>query len=78
MPDAIDQMQDVTERHVENALQNHARVQANRRPGLTQCEQDDCRAPIAAMRTQMGARLCVECATADEARAAHQAAWRRR
>jgi len=78
MPDVIDQIQDMTERHMENAERTHARARANRRPGLTHCEQDDCRMPIAALRQQMGARLCIECAKADEARATHQAAWRRR
>jgi|GEM_PF-2166373 len=78
MPDAIDHMQDVTERHVENSLRTHARAQANRPPGLTHCEQEDCRAPIATLRQQMGARLCIECAKADEARNAHLAAWRHR
>jgi len=63
---------------MENAVRTHARAQANRLPGLSHCEQDDCRMPIAALRRQMGARLCIECATAEEARAAHQAAWRRR
>lgn len=78
MPDAIDQIQDMTDRHLANAVRTHARAQASRRPGLTHCEQDDCRLPIAALRQEMGARLCIECATADEARNAHQAAWRHR
>ena len=78
MPDVIDQIQEMTDRHMENAVRTHARAQANRPPGLAHCEQDDCRMPIATLRQQMGARLCIECATAEEARAAHQAAWRRR
>ena len=78
MPDAIDQMQDVSDRHVENSLRTHARAQAAKAPGLTHCEQIDCRAPIAQLRQDMGARLCIEHARADEARAAHHASWRQR
>ncbi|MCD9097064.1 hypothetical protein [Luteimonas fraxinea] len=78
MPDAIDHMQDVTERHVENSLTAHARAQASRPPGLTHCEQDDCRTAITPLRREMGARLCIECAQAEESRGAHLAAWRRR
>ena len=78
MPDAIDQMQDVTERHVENSLTAHVRAQASRPPGLTHCEQHDCRMPIATLRQQLGARLCIECASAEESRNAHLAAWRHR
>lgn len=78
MPDAIDQMQDVSDRHVENSLRTHARSQAAKAPGLTHCEQIDCRAPITPLRQNMGARLCIDCARADEARTAHQATWRQR
>ena len=78
MPDEIDRITDMTERQMENALQHRARQQASRAPGLTTCEQDDCRAPISAARTELGARLCIECATDEEARTAHQSAWGRR
>ena len=37
--------------------------------GLTHCEQVDCRAPISAMRQQLGARLCIDCAKAHEVEA---------
>ena len=50
MPDEIDRITDMTERQMENALQHRARQQASRAPGLTTCEQDDCRAPISAAR----------------------------
>lgn len=78
MPDVIDQIQDVSERHLANSLQHRERVRANRPPGLTQCEDVDCRADIAPARTEMGARLCVGCQTAEEARGAQHAAWGRR
>ncbi|MDC7806405.1 hypothetical protein PQS31_06150 [Luteimonas sp BLCC-B24] len=78
MPDEIDRITDMTERQMENALEHRARQQARRAPGLTNCEQEGCGEAIAPMRTEMGARLCMTCATADEARSAHLAAWRRR
>ncbi|WP_101926988.1 MULTISPECIES: hypothetical protein [Luteimonas] len=78
MADDADRVQDMTERQMANALEHRARVQANGRPGLTHCEQLDCGMPISALRTQMGARLCVPCANDEEARGVHQAAWRRR
>lgn len=68
MVDAVDRVQAQTEAQLANALEHRARQPA--RAGLTRCEDADCGEPIAPMRTAMGARLCVECATADERLAA--------
>lgn len=68
MVDAVDRTQALTDAHLTNALEHHAR---RRTPvGLTRCEDADCREPIAPMRTAMGARLCIDCAKAAEAHAA--------
>ncbi|GAB3755096.1 TraR/DksA C4-type zinc finger protein [Lysobacter olei] len=76
MPDELDRLQDMTERHMVDALKHHA--ERPQRPGLTHCEMMDCGEPISAQRQQMGARLCVTCQTAEEAQAAHFRTWSRR
>ena len=73
MGDLMDRVQAQTDAQLANALEHGARLK--RRPGLTHCEDADCREPIAEMRTAMGARLCIDCATAAEAQAAQ---YRRR
>lgn len=75
MPDLMDRVQAVTDLHTENALQHHAR--RARPQGLSHCENQDCGLPITAQRQQMGARLCIDCAKAEEAAQAHMRVWRR-
>lgn len=65
MPDAIDRAQAMNDLHAENALQAHQ--SRPRTIGLTHCENLDCREPISATRRELGARLCVSCATEEEA-----------
>lgn len=75
MPDLMDHVQSMTELHLDNAIATHAN-----RPkpvGLTHCENQDCGEPITKQRQGMGARLCVPCANADEAKAVHFRTWRR-
>lgn len=59
-----------------DALAKHARrpLQA----GRTTCANLDCGEAIAPRRTALGAVLCLECQTAEEARAAHLKAWGRK
>ncbi|TAA42171.1 DksA/TraR family C4-type zinc finger protein [Pseudoxanthomonas winnipegensis] len=66
MGDLMDRVQAQTEAQLANALEHLARRVT--RPGLTHCEDADCREPIAPARTAMGARLCIDCALADEHR----------
>lgn len=75
MPDELDRVQAMTELHLQNAIDNHAN--RPRAQGLPHCEDLDCGEPISAQRQAMGARLCVDCQSAEEARDAHLAAWRR-
>ncbi len=75
MPDELDLVQANTELHLQNAIDHH--VHRPRPQGLTHCEDADCGEPISAQRQAMGARLCVECKRAEEAREAHFATWRR-
>jgi hypothetical protein len=76
MPDAMDRVQQHAEDLASDALAAHAR--RPRPVGLTSCENLDCREPIAAARTAMGARLCLDCQREEEGRAAHFDRWRRR
>lgn len=76
MTDAIDRETAIAEHHLQNALQRHARRRTSQ--GLSACENQDCGAPISPARQANGARLCVPCATAEEAAAAHVARWRQR
>lgn len=76
MPDAMDRVQQHAEDLASDALQAHAL--RPRQPGLTACENADCREPIAAARTALGARLCLDCQREEEGWAAHFAAWGRR
>lgn len=60
--DMIDLAQQPQQQEIDHAL-------ANRRPvamGLTHCERLDCGEPISETRQQMGACLCIDCATAHE------------
>lgn len=75
MVDDVDRVTAMDERHLADALR--ARAQRPVPVGLTHCEDVACGAPITAQRQAMGARLCIECAQADEARAAHHRQWRR-
>ncbi len=66
MGDLMDQVQAQTDAQLANALEHRARRPS--RVGLTHCEDIDCREPIAPLRTAMGARLCIDCAKAEEQR----------
>ena len=61
MPDAMDAVQADVDARVEDALRRHRAGVAVRAPGLTHCEVLDCREPIPAERTRLGARLCDDC-----------------
>jgi RNA polymerase-binding transcription factor DksA len=60
--DVIDVAQRRQQEEIDQVLANRRVLPA----GLTHCEMLDCGEPISAMRQQMGARLCVDCATAKE------------
>ena len=75
MPDAMDRLQQFNDDAVSDALQRHA--DRPRAPGLTACENLDCREPIPPARTELGARLCIDCQRAEEAASAHLGGWRR-
>ena len=75
MVDDVDRVAAMDELHLEDAMR--ARAQRPACVGLTHCEDMECGEPITPQRQAMGARLCIDCATADEARAAHQRKWRR-
>ena len=76
MADAMDRCQDFNDDHVADALKRHA---ARPRPaGLAYCEVLDCREPIAAERTRLGARLCEECQQDEDLRARQYARGRAR
>lgn len=64
MPDLMDAVQAQTDAQLENALNHHAN--RPRPQGLTHCENLDCGEPITQQRQDMGARLCVPCATAED------------
>ena len=68
MGDAMDRAQDFNLLHVEDALRRHA--QRPRAAGLTACEVADCREPIRAERTALGARLCDDCQDEEDRRRA--------
>lgn len=75
MVDDVDRITAMDERHLDDALR--ARAQRPAVSGLANCEDLECNAPITPQRQEMGARLCIDCAKADEARAAHHRQWRR-
>lgn len=60
--DVIDVAQRRQQEEIDHTLANRRAPVA----GLTHCEMLDCGEPISVMRQQMGARLCVDCATAKE------------
>lgn len=69
MPDEMDRVQAMSDRHTENALRTHAsRV---RTVAATHCQNLDCAEPIASARQALGARLCLDCQQEEEAHAAH-------
>jgi RNA polymerase-binding transcription factor DksA len=75
MPDLHDAVQELEQRERDAIVAN--RVQQNAQ-GLTHCERADCREPIDAARTRLGARLCMDCQHEREAQQAHFAQWARR
>lgn len=62
MMDAIDVAQLRQQEDIEHALQ--ARQQSGK--GLPFCSMLDCCEPISELRQRMGARLCIDCAKANE------------
>lgn len=76
MPDLMDAVQQHAQDMADDALRAHAG--RPRSPGLEFCEDEACGEPITPARRAMGARLCLDCQKAEEARAAHFAKWGRR
>lgn len=76
MPDAMDAVQQHAQDLTDDALRAHSLRQ--RSPGLAFCEDEACGEPIAPERMAIGARLCLDCQKAEEARAAHFVKWGRR
>ncbi|MGE4366192.1 hypothetical protein [Thermomonas sp.] len=76
MTDDMDRVQQHVEDCARDALAAHALRQ--RQPGRTTCANLDCGADIAPVRTALGAQLCMDCQTAEEAQAAHFKTWGRR
>lgn len=74
MPDAMDRVQQHAEDLTAEALAAHARRHPPR-PGLQFCEDEQCGEPIAPVRQANGARLCLDCQIAAEARGVHLRAW---
>ncbi len=76
MPDAMDRVQQHNQDLASDALAKHARrvVQA----GRTDCANHDCREPIHATRTALGAQLCLDCQTEEDGRHSHFAKWKAR
>lgn len=64
MVDFIDRAVAAEERQLEDALAHHAR--RAKPTGRETCENVDCGEPIAPLRQQMGARLCIDCAREEE------------
>jgi RNA polymerase-binding transcription factor DksA len=64
MVDAIDRAVAAEERQLEDALAHHAR--RAKPAGRETCANLDCEAPIAPMRQEMGAQLCIDCAREEE------------
>lgn len=60
--DVIDVAQQRQMEEIEHALASRRTLPL----GLTHCERFDCREPIITARQLMGARLCIDCATAHE------------
>lgn len=75
MVDDVDRQVAMEERHLENALDRRARRVQTR--GRSFCANEDCGEAIAPNRQAMGAQLCIECAKAEEAQAAHFGRWKR-
>ena len=61
MGDAVDRAQALSEALLADALQRQLATAPARQAGLTHCEILDCREPIPAERTRLGARLCDDC-----------------
>lgn len=67
--DDADRVSDMDARQLSGALAHHAR--RPRAAGRATCANLDCAAPIASLRQQIGAQLCIDCANEEEARARH-------
>lgn len=75
MVDEVDRIVAMEERQLDNALAHHA--QRARLAGRAFCANEDCGEPVAPARQALGAQLCLECAKAEEAQAAHFRRWKR-
>lgn len=75
MPDAMDRVQQHAQDLTADALAEHARRNPIKQ-GLQFCEDEQCGEPITPVRQANGARLCLDCQKAAEARAVHQQTWR--
>lgn len=76
MPDAMDRVQQHAADMAGDALKAHAT--RPRLVGRTHCENADCGESIDPCRTELGARLCIDCQREDEARGAQFRTWSRR
>lgn len=76
MPDLMDAVQQHAQDMADDALRAHAA--RPQQQGLAFCEDEACGEAIAPARRAMGARLCLDCQKAEEARASHFARWGRR
>lgn len=76
MPDLMDQLQQHTADHVADSLKAHA--ERPRPAGRTTCANLDCREPIVAARTALGAQLCMDCQHEVDSQSAHFRSWRHR
>lgn len=76
MPDFMDHIQQHAEDVTADALAAHALRQ--RPAGRETCANLDCGADIAPVRTALGAQLCMDCQTGEEAAQVHLKTWGRR
>lgn len=76
MPDAMDKVQQLNIDRVSDALVRHA--DRPRPVGRETCANLDCGEAINAIRQQIGAQHCIDCAKAEEASAVHVRRWRDR
>ena len=76
MPDFMDHIQQQADEAAADALAAHALRQ--RPAGRETCANLDCGADIAPVRTALGAQLCIDCQTGEEAAQAHLKTWGRR
>lgn len=59
-------MIDVAQRRQMDDIEHALAARMPKTQGLTHCAQPECGEPISALRQEMGARLCMDCASARE------------